>query len=67
MRVQEDLVLGKKLASGGFGTVYKAGLIDHNLSNSEARDVILKKVCPTQLKQLYYIAAQWPGWVGDEV
>ncbi len=42
--MQEDLVLGKKMASGGFGTVYKAGLIDAADPNAAPRDVILKKV-----------------------
>ena len=41
---QEDLVLGKKMASGGFGTVYKAELSDQADPRAEPRDVILKKV-----------------------
>ena len=42
--MQEDLVLGKKMASGGFGTVYKAELLDAADPDAPSRDVILKKV-----------------------
>ena len=46
--------LGKKLATGGFGTVYRADLLDEE--TGEEREVIVKKVraslaacIPTQL------------------
>ncbi len=43
--VQDNLVLGKKLASGGFGTVYRADLIDVDQANEPIKkDVIVKKV-----------------------
>ena len=34
--------LGKKLATGGFGTVYRADLVDEE--SGEVREVIVKKV-----------------------
>lgn len=34
--------LGKKLATGGFGTVYRADLVDEE--TGEEREVIVKKV-----------------------
>jgi len=37
---KDDIKIGKKLATGGFGTVYKATLQD---DNGEERDVIVKK------------------------
>ena len=39
--VQEDIVLGKKLASGGFGTVYRGDLVDED---DKERAIIVKKV-----------------------
>ena len=39
--LQDDIKLGKKLATGGFGTVYKAQLDD---GSPEGRQVIVKKV-----------------------
>ncbi len=41
--LQDNLRLGKKLATGGFGTVFKADLIDDEDPN-DVRDVIVKKV-----------------------
>lgn len=38
---KDDIVLGKKVATGGFGTVYQAELIDPK--NGSSRPVILKK------------------------
>ena len=58
---QEDLVLGKKLASGGFGTVYKAELLEHSLPDSEARDVILKKVGLQHPLQLHLVCGRVKG------
>ena len=40
---QENFLLGKKLAAGGFGTVYKADLVR---DNDELQPVIVKKVLP---------------------
>lgn len=39
---QENVRLGKKLATGGFGTVYKADLVDEE--SGDVRSVIVKKV-----------------------
>ena len=39
--LQDDFKLGKKLATGGFGTVYRAALDD---GSPEGRQVIVKKV-----------------------
>ena len=39
--LQDSFVLGKKLAAGGFGTVYKADLVKEN---DELQPVIVKKV-----------------------
>ena len=40
--LQENVRLGKKLATGGFGTVYRADLVDEE--TGEEREVIVKKV-----------------------
>eukprot|EP00884_Botryococcus_braunii_P013258 jgi/Botrbrau1/21933/Bobra.0249s0056.1 len=41
---KENLVMGKKLASGGFGTVYRADLVDTDANGkSTSKDVIVKK------------------------
>lgn len=42
--MQEDIKLGKKLAQGGFGTVFKAELIE----DDEITPIVVKKV-PTDL------------------
>ena len=39
---QENVRLGKKLATGGFGTVYRADLVDDE--SGDVRAVIVKKV-----------------------
>ena len=41
--LQDNLRLGKKLATGGFGTVFKADLTDDEDPN-DVRSVIVKKV-----------------------
>ena len=43
-RLQEDIRLGRKIATGGFGTVFKGELFDENDDSSR---VIVKKVHPT--------------------
>ena len=43
MLLQDNLRLGKKLATGGFGTVFKADLIDDE-NPGDVRSVIVKKV-----------------------
>ena len=43
--LQDNLRLGKKLATGGFGTVFKADLTDDENPN-DVRSVIVKKVSP---------------------
>ncbi len=43
MSVQDSVRLGKKIATGGFGTVYRGDLIDDE-APGEARAVIVKKV-----------------------
>ena len=40
--LQEDIKLGKKIATGGFGTVYRGELIDDR--TGESSSVIVKKV-----------------------
>lgn len=43
--MQDDFILGKKLASGGFGTVYRADLVDTDADGETfKKDVIVKKV-----------------------
>ena len=41
LRVQEDIKLGRKIATGGFGTVFKGDLFDQD---DKASPVIVKKV-----------------------
>ncbi len=41
MLLQEDIKLGKKLGSGGFGSVYKGELLDEDGSTTA---VVVKKV-----------------------
>ncbi len=43
---QENVRLGKKLATGGFGTVYRADLVDDE--SGDVRAVIVKKVWQTR-------------------
>lgn len=43
--LQDNLRLGKKLATGGFGTVFKADLTDDENPN-DVRSAIVKKVSP---------------------
>ena len=40
---QDDIIMGRRVATGGFGTVFKAQLVDPDTNN--VRDVIVKKVC----------------------
>ena len=44
--------MGKKLATGGFGTVFKADLIDDE-DKDDVRSVIVKKVCANSGKLLH--------------
>jgi hypothetical protein len=46
--VQDDIVLGKKLATGGFGSVYRGFL---NTVDGGQLPIIVKKVRPAGLKQ----------------
>ena len=51
--LQDNLRLGKKLATGGFGTVFKADLTDDENPN-DVRSVIVKKValdCAQAMRQ----------------
>lgn len=41
MNLQDNVVLGKKLAQGGFGTVYRGELLE---DNGKTEDVVIKKV-----------------------
>lgn len=50
--LQDNLRLGKKLATGGFGTVFKADLIDDE-DPRDVRSVIVKKVCSVHCSILY--------------
>ncbi len=52
MLLQDNLRLGKKLATGGFGTVFKADLTDDEDPN-DVRPVIVKKVFPDASLQWY--------------
>ena len=50
--LQDNLRLGKKLATGGFGTVFKADLTDDEDPN-DVRSVIVKKVSPDASQEWY--------------
>lgn len=52
--LQDNFKLGKKLAQGGFGTVYRADLVADN--TAEPEPVIVKMVCPVSRSQHIY---QW--------
>lgn len=39
--MQDSVILGKKLAAGGFGTVFRGSLVEENGDTSE---VVIKKV-----------------------
>jgi hypothetical protein len=44
--LQDSVILGKKMAAGGFGTVFRGSLLEDNGNSSE---VVIKKVRSQQL------------------
>ena len=54
--LQENVRLGKKLATGGFGTVYRADLVDEE--TGEEREVIVKKVRASWLPAIHTACLQ---------
>lgn len=51
MAMQDSVLLGKKLAAGGFGTVYRGDLMEEN---GQSTEVVIKKVQhPSALSSSY--------------